>query len=298
MLSNFQFYKETDCLFAIKRIAKLAAKNNLLEALERTLKSINLVENLVLAVLTSVSTMKKPDSSHAIAIEILVYLMENSTELFLKDLFLEHLTKVDIVEKLVTILNMVQSYFPESNDKQVILSSLYQIFQVATEIREIALSVLTNSLYRQLVDLPKIKGGKGVPTDSKENFMIYIDKMAILINLFQFSSDIEDPHIQDVFEDKVHEFFSIERFAVLKEELLNQKKTSFIERLQNNKSEIMNELKEKKARKQKKELEYNMKNEWLDIIDTEKQVFVVLARLYESVSSLVTKGIRKSTQCN
>lgn len=298
LLNNFQFYKEIESLFAIKRIARLAAKHSLIDNLECTLKSINLVEELVVAVLTSVCTLKKPDPSHAIAIEILVYLMENSTELFLKDLFLENVSKVDIVDKLVTILNMAQSYFPEGNDRQILLSSLYQIFQVVTEIREIALSVLTNSLYRQLIDLPKTKAVKSVPIDTKENFMVYLDKMAILINLFQYSDEIKDLQVQDVFNKKVQEFFSIERFMVLKEQLINQKKTTFIERLQNSKSEILNEIKDKKAKKQKKELEHSMKNEWLDIVDTEKHVFVVLARLYESVINLVTKGIRKSSQCN
>lgn len=255
-------------------------KHSLGDALELRFKSIDLVHQLVNSVLSSLYHQKKVDTHHVVIAEVLVYLLENSTELFLKDLFVGELSKKKTADTLIAALNMAYQ-LPDQKEKTIFLSLIFQIFQVITEVEEIALSALTTDLYIRLLEAPMAEKGA-----QRESYLIYLDKMIIVINLSQFVEEIMSthPNKRASFDNRVTEFFSYERFCKLKEQLCPKNKLSLAEMLENSRKEMVSELKEKKNKKQKKELEASIKSEWLDQLDEDKHVFVALGRLYEAVS--------------
>ena len=291
LLEAFQFFKDRNALLAIKRIAKLAIKGDLQQMLEAKLKSISLIDKLAGLMLTSITLSKTVDKNVIVTAEILVFLLENSTEWFLKDLFLSELSNTRIIESLNNSLRLA-SDLEESQETCLFMSLVYQVFQVATEIKDIALKIVASrSLYRHLIDVPKANRVKKDSRERRENYLIYLDKMLILLNLTQYFADIEelsdqemDMRAKEEFEEKIREFFSFERFANLKSQLLQQKRSNFIDTLMNSRKDMIEEIREKKSKKQRKELEKNFRSEWIDMLENDKQVFIVLARLYEAVT--------------
>jgi hypothetical protein len=258
--------------------------------LEVKLKSISLIDKLAGLILTSITISKTIDKNMIVTAEILVFLLENSTEWFLKDLFLSELSNTRIIDSLNNSLRLAGD-LEESHESYLFMSLVYQVFQVATEIKDIALKVVTSkSLYKHLIDFPKPGKYNKDGTERRENYLIYLDKMLILLNLTQYFAEIEelsdremDLRGKEEFEEKIKEFFSFERFANLKSQLLQQKRSNFIDTLMNSRKDMIEEFKEKKSRKQRKELEKNFRSEWIDMLENDKQVFIVLARLYETV---------------
>ncbi len=291
LLEALQFFKDRNALLAIKRIAKLAINGDLQQMLEAKLKSISLIDKLAGLMLTSITLTKTVDKNVIVTAEILVFLLENSTEWFLKDLFLRELSNTRIIDCLNNSLRL-SSDLEESPETCLLMSLIYQVFQVATEIQDIALKVVASrSLYRHLIEVPKPNRLNKDGSERRENYLIYLDKMLILLNLTQYFAEIEempdnemDMRAKEEFEEKIKEFFSYERFANLKTQLLQQKRSNFIDTLMNSRKDMIEEIREKKSRKQRKELEKNFRAEWIDMLENDNQVFIVLARLYEPVT--------------
>ena len=291
LLEVYQYTKDKNCLFAVKRLIKLSIKGAMQDLLEARLKSIGLVGKLVRAVLTAAKLNGRVEASMIVTLEILVYLIENSTEWFLKDLFLNDVSRPATIEDLNSILRIVSEL--EENSETLLLTSLvYQIFQAMTEIQDIAHMILTKSYFQHVLDPPASREAK-MGGERRENHLIYMDKMMILINLVQYYQDIRDvtdmsltksPYeIVSEFEDKVRDFFSWERFRIFKEQLAKQNKMKFVEELARSRQEMIEEVKSKKGKKQKKEIQKNYRTEWLEKLENDKHVFVVLTRLYEPV---------------
>ena len=245
LLDGFIFNKELNCLFAIKKLAKLSKQHGTQETFEACMRKLKLVDRLIESLTTSIINRKTTEACHLVVAQLLAFLLENSTDLYLKDLFIEDIARPSIAERLNSILSMVASNMADDSDKLMLQGHLYQVFQISTEIPEIACLVLNNQFYSKLLAPPMNKYGKTMP--NAECPMIYIDKMLILINLAQYA---EETNYQ--FEDAVRSFFTIERFMALKDELARQSNSSFLSKLTDSSQMNEEEIKHK-GKKHKKE---------------------------------------------
>lgn len=285
LLDGFVFAKDNHCLAALRRLAKLAKKHDLQETLEAALRRIGLTDTLtqtltMLALQSSVADVRQLDIA-----QTLVFLLENSTELFLADLFREDLTKKSTADCLCTIISLATNNYSDSADKITLLSLLYQVFQVCTEVPEVAEAVLRNDFYGRLMALPTDKHGRLLT--KAECPLIYVDKMLIVVNLAQHCG----PDCPMHFDTSVRQLFNMDRFVALKHELSKQKKLPFSVRLAEEKSAStslsLGEInKSKDVKKIKKDSEHASRIEWIEQIEADKHMLVVLARLYELVAKI------------
>lgn len=280
LLECVHLWKEIGPVHALKKIALSAMNLELEGALEIQMKRSRVVETLTTTLLGSLAISKQADPFQIAIADLIVFLLENSSECFLEELCLEELRMSKTVDSLYTCLNSASSLTDEEAKAQL-LGLLYETFQILTEVEEVAKSILTSRFYSCLVATPTTTKPKHQPV---ETTMVYLDRMMILINLAEQADITNDPIVITQFEEAVRAFFSNDRIATLINQLGDQRKAGAVERLAATKETMLAEAKVKKTKKASKQVISTWKQDWVKGLELDKQVCVVLARLYESVS--------------